>query len=76
MEGRKKEEKERETDDLSFIFPLLQRAFEQERQTREKEERLILSAWYNLVSNTHTHLVLYTYTLYINLSWDLQPLYD
>lgn len=29
---------------------IMQKVFEQERQTREKEERLILSAWYNLVS--------------------------
>ena len=30
---------------------LPQRAFEQERQTRDREEKLILSAWYNLVSS-------------------------
>ena len=60
-----KEEKERERDDnLSFIFPLLQRAFEQERQTREKEERLILSAWYNLVSNTHTPCTVHMHFVY------------
>ena len=68
-EGGKKEEKERERDDnLSFIFPLPQRAFEQERQTREKEERLILSAWYNLVSNIHTHTLYCTHALCISTS--------
>ena len=28
----------------------LQKAFELDRQTRDREEKLILSAWYNLVS--------------------------
>uniref|UniRef100_A0A1X7U8P2 Hook C-terminal domain-containing protein n=1 Tax=Amphimedon queenslandica TaxID=400682 RepID=A0A1X7U8P2_AMPQE len=31
----------------------MERTFEQERQTREKEERLILSAWYNLGVKFH-----------------------
>ena len=39
---------------LAFVpasfYPHSQKAFEHDKQIREKEEKLILSAWYNLVS--------------------------
>ena len=34
---------------VTFVVSL-QKAFEMDRQTRDREEKLILSAWYNLVS--------------------------